>query len=71
MIVRAVLRIVGSAAALVVLSYLLPPNHSSAWVAVTMLVLGLVVFVGVVAFQVRSIKPRRAHRPVRRTSWRS
>ncbi|MFF3691627.1 potassium channel family protein [Streptomyces sp. NPDC002187] len=55
MIARAVLRTVGSAAALVAVYYALPLNHSSAWGAVTMLVIGLVVFVGLVAFQVRTI----------------
>jgi voltage-gated potassium channel len=55
MIVRAVLRIVGSATALVALYYVLPLNRSSAWAAVTMLVIGLVVFAGLVAFQVRAI----------------
>jgi hypothetical protein len=57
MIVRAVLRIVRSAAALVALYYALPLNHSSPWAAVTMLVTGLVVFAGLVAFQVRCIYP--------------
>jgi Ion channel len=55
MIVRAVLRIVGSATALVALYYLLPLNHSSPGVAVTILVIGLVVFAGLVTFQVRAI----------------
>jgi hypothetical protein len=55
MIVRAVLRIVGSATALVALYYVLPLNHSSAWAAVTILVIGLVVFAGLVAVQVRAI----------------
>jgi voltage-gated potassium channel len=55
MIVRGVLRIVGSAAALVALYYVLPLNRSSAWAAVTMLVIGLAVFAGLVAFQVRAI----------------
>lgn len=55
MIVRVVLRIVGSATALVTLYFLLPLDHSSAWFAVTMLVVGLMVFTGLVAFQVRSI----------------
>ncbi|MEH0447270.1 potassium channel family protein [Streptomyces sp. B21-102] len=55
MIVRVVLRIAGSATALVTLYFLLPLDHSSARFAVTMLVIGLVVFVGLVAFQVRSI----------------
>ena len=35
--------------------YLLPLDHSATWAAVTMLVIGLVVLIGLVAFQVRSI----------------
>ena len=38
-----------------VIYYLLPLNHSSTWAAVTILVVGLVLFIGLVAFQVRSI----------------
>jgi voltage-gated potassium channel len=55
MIVRAVLRIVGSVAVLVALYYLLPLDHSSTGAAVTILVIGLVVFIGLVALQVRWI----------------
>jgi voltage-gated potassium channel len=55
MIVRAALRIVGSTAALVVLYYLLPLNHSSTWAAATILVIGLVLFIGLVALQTRAI----------------
>jgi voltage-gated potassium channel len=55
MIVWAVPRIVVSTAALVTLYYLLPLDHSSAGAAVTILVIGLVVFIGLVALQVRSI----------------
>ena len=55
MIVRAVLRIVGSTTALVAIYYLLPLDHSSTGIAVTILVIGLVVFIGLVAFHVRSI----------------
>ena len=55
MIVRAVLRIAGSTAALVAIYYLLPLDHSSTGIAVTILVIGLAVFIGLVAFQVRSI----------------
>jgi hypothetical protein len=40
-IVRAVLRAVGSTAALVAIYYLLPLDRSSTWVAVTMLAIGL------------------------------
>jgi voltage-gated potassium channel len=46
---------VGSAAALVALYYALPLDRSSAWAAVTMLVIGLAAFAGLVAFQVRAI----------------
>ena len=54
-IVRAVLRALGSTVALVTIYYLLPLNHSSTWAAVTMLVIGLAVLIGLVTFQVRSI----------------
>jgi voltage-gated potassium channel len=39
----------------VTIYYLLPLDRSSTWAAVTMLVIGLVVLIGLVAFQVRSI----------------
>jgi voltage-gated potassium channel len=55
MIVRAVLRVVGSIAVLVALYYVLPLDHSSTGGAVTILVIGLVVFIGLVALQVRWI----------------
>ena len=54
-IVRALLRAVGSTAVLVTIYYFLPLNHSATWSAVTILVVGLAVLVGLVAFQVRSI----------------
>ena len=54
-IVRAVLRALGSTVALVTIYYLLPLDHSSAWAAVTMLVIGLLVLIVLVTFQVRSI----------------
>jgi len=54
-IVRAVLRAAGSTAALVAIYYLLPLDRSSTWAAVMMLAVGLVVLIGVVAFQVRWI----------------
>ena len=38
-----------------VIYYLLPLDRSSTWAAVAMLVIGLVLFIGLVAFQVRSI----------------
>jgi voltage-gated potassium channel len=41
--------------ALVAIYYLLPLDHSATWAAVTMLVIGLVVLIGLVVFQVRSI----------------
>jgi voltage-gated potassium channel len=55
MIAWGVLRIVGSVTALVVLYYLLPLDHSSTGTAITILVIGLAVFIGLVAFQTRSI----------------
>ena len=55
MIAWGVLRIVGSVTALVVLYYLLPLDHFSTGTAVTILVIGLAVFIGLVAFQTRSI----------------
>ena len=54
-IVRAVLRAAGSTAALVVIYYLLPLDHSSTEPAVAMLLIGLVALIGLVTFQVRSI----------------
>ena len=53
--VRAVLRIVGAIIALVTLYYLVPLDHASTGVAVTILVIGLVVFIGLVAFYARLI----------------
>jgi Ion channel len=55
MIVRAVLRIVGSTAVLMTLYYLLPLDHSSTGATVTILVIGLVAFIALVALQVRWI----------------
>jgi voltage-gated potassium channel len=55
MIVWAVLRIVGSITALVALYYALPLTHSTTGIAVTILVIGLAVFIGLVAFHARSI----------------
>jgi voltage-gated potassium channel len=54
-IVRSFLRATGSTVALVTIYYLLPLNHASTWAAVAMLVIGLVLFIGLVTFQVRSI----------------
>jgi voltage-gated potassium channel len=54
-VVRAFLRGAVSSIVLVVIYYILPLNHSSTWVAVTTLVIGLVLLVGLTAYQVRSI----------------
>ncbi len=54
-IVQSLLRAAGSTAVLVVIYYLLPLDHSSAGVAVTMLLIGLAALIGLVTFQVRSI----------------
>ena len=54
-IVRALIQAAGSTVALVAIYYLLPLDHFSTWVAVTVLVIGLVVLIGLVAFQVRWI----------------
>jgi voltage-gated potassium channel len=55
MITWAVLRMMASIVVVMVLYYLLPFDRSATWVAVALLVAGLVVFVGLVAFQVRVI----------------
>jgi voltage-gated potassium channel len=55
MITWTVLRAAGSVAALVALYYLLPLDHASAPVAVTILVIGLMGFITLVAVHVRSI----------------
>jgi ion channel len=49
------LRALGTTAALVAIYYLLPLDHASTWVAATTLVIGLVAFITLVIFQVRSI----------------
>jgi voltage-gated potassium channel len=54
-IVWAALWIVGSTAALVALYYALPLTRSSTWAAVTILVIGLMLFIGLAALQVRAI----------------
>ena len=51
----AVLRIVGSITVLVAVYYALPLDRSSTAIAVTILVIGLAVFIGLVAFHARSI----------------
>ena len=55
MIVWAVLRVVVSIAVVTALYYLLPFDRSSTGVVVTLLAAELVVFVGLIAFQVRAI----------------
>ena len=54
-IVLSALRATGSSAALVVIYYVLPLDRSSTAVAVTLLTIGLVALMGLVAYQVRSI----------------
>jgi voltage-gated potassium channel len=51
----AVLRVLVSIAILVTFYYLLPFDRSATWGAITLLVIELVAFTGLVAFQVRSI----------------
>jgi voltage-gated potassium channel len=55
MIVRGLSRALASTVALVALYYLLPLDHSTRWLAITMLVIGLVALIGLIAFQVRTI----------------
>ena len=54
-LVRALLRAAGSTVVLVAIYYLLPLNHVPGWLAVTILVIGLMLLVGLVSLQVRSI----------------
>jgi Ion channel len=49
--VRALLRAPGSTAVLVVIYYLLPLDHSARWLAVTMLVIGLALLIGLSPFR--------------------
>ena len=49
------LRALGTTAALVAIYYLLPLDHTSTWVAATILVIGLAAFIAMVIFQVRWI----------------
>ncbi len=58
-VIWSLLRAAGSTAVLVAIYYLLPLDHSARWVAVTALVIGLAVLVGLVAFQVRAISGSR------------
>jgi len=55
MITWSLLRAAGSTVVLVTLYYLLPMDHASTGTAATILVCGLLLFIGLVAFQVRSI----------------
>ena len=55
MIVRGLLRALATTVALVTLYYLLPLDHSTRWLAITMLVIGLVALIGLISFQVRTI----------------
>jgi voltage-gated potassium channel len=55
MIVRGLLRALATTVALVALYYLLPLDHSTRWLAITTLVIGLVALIGLIAFQVRTI----------------
>jgi voltage-gated potassium channel len=55
LVVRALLRAAGSTIALLAIYYVLPLDRSSTWAAVTMLAIGLIVFVGLVAVQIRWI----------------
>jgi len=54
-IARTVLRAAGTVAALIAVYYLLPLDHASTPAAVTMLIIGLITFIALVAFHVRSI----------------
>jgi voltage-gated potassium channel len=49
------LRALGNTAVLVAIYYLLPLDHTSTWIAATILIIGLVAFVALVVFQVRWI----------------
>ena len=53
--VRAAPRVVGSTAGLVAIYYLLPLDHCPPWIAVIILVAGLVLLVGLIALQARLI----------------
>jgi hypothetical protein len=54
-IVQALLRALASTAVLVTIYYLLPLDHTARLAAVTMLVIGLVLFIVLIAFQIRWI----------------
>ena len=53
------LRAAGSAAVLLAIYDVLPLDHSTPWVAVMMLVIGLAALIGLIAFQVRAISGSR------------
>ena len=50
-----VLRVLASAAIVVTAYYLLPFDRAATWGAITLLVLGLLALIGLIAFQVRAI----------------
>jgi hypothetical protein len=54
-IVLALLRAAGSTIVLVAIYYLLPLDTSATWLAITILVIGLAAFVGLVGFHARAI----------------
>ena len=54
-ITATLLRAAGSTIVLVAVYYLLPLNHSARWAAITMLVIGLVLLIALITFQIRSI----------------
>jgi hypothetical protein len=49
------IRALGATAVLVAIYYLLPLDHTSTWLAATILIIGLVGFIALTVFQVRSI----------------
>lgn len=53
--VSSTLRAAGSIAALLTIYYVLPLDRVTTWLAVTILIIGLVLLIGLVGFQVRSI----------------
>jgi len=55
MITWSLLRAVGSTAAVVAIYYLLPLDHSSVGFGITTLIVGLVLFLGLVTYQIRAI----------------
>ncbi len=54
-IVRSALRAAGSTAVLLTIYYVLPLDRVTTWVAVTILIIGLVLLIGLVAYQARAI----------------